>query len=118
MVTELIRPVNYNPGISQKLIKLKISSCRCSHLECNKEFSVPRSLCTRHKGTHGTQSDETESYSSLYVPLLPLSVCARLCLHVFTFQGILKSLVNQQEQYKMMAASTFLWTVDVRPSYS
>ena len=27
MVTELIRPVNYNPGISQKLIKLEINSC-------------------------------------------------------------------------------------------
>ena len=34
MVTELIRPVNYNPGRSQKLIK-EISSCRCSQLKCN-----------------------------------------------------------------------------------
>ena len=34
MTTELIGPVNYNPGISQKLIKLKISSCRLSQLEC------------------------------------------------------------------------------------
>ena len=55
MVTELIRPVTYNPGRSQKLIKLEISSCRCSRLECNKE------------------SDETEGYSALYTPLLPLN---------------------------------------------
>ena len=54
MVTELIRPVNYNPGISQKLIKLEISSCRCSQLECNEE------------------SDEAEGYSALYTPLLHL----------------------------------------------
>ena len=53
MVTELIRPVNYNPGRSKKLIKLEIS-CRCSQLECNEE------------------SDETEGYSALYAPLLPL----------------------------------------------
>ena len=52
MVTELIRPVNYNPGRSQKLIKLEMSSCRCSQLECNEE------------------SDETEGYSALYTPLL------------------------------------------------
>ena len=56
MVTELVRPVNYNPGISQKLIKLEISSCRCSQLECNGEC------------------DETEGYSALYTPLLLLSV--------------------------------------------
>ena len=37
MVTELIRPVNYNRGRSQKLIKLEISSCRYSQLECNEE---------------------------------------------------------------------------------
>ena len=37
MVTELIGPVNYNPGSSQKLIKLEISSCRCSQLKCNRE---------------------------------------------------------------------------------
>ena len=55
MVTELIRPVNYNPGISQKRIKLEIRSCRCSQLECNEE------------------SDETEGYSALYTPLLPLT---------------------------------------------
>ena len=55
MVTELIRPVNYNPGRSQKPIKLEISSCRYSQLECNEE------------------NDETEGYSSLYTPLLPLS---------------------------------------------
>ena len=55
MVTELIRPVNYNPGISQKLIKLEISSCRCSQLEFNEE------------------SDEIEGYSALYTPLLSLS---------------------------------------------
>ena len=48
MVTELIRPVNYNPGRSQKLIKLEISSCGCSQLECIEE------------------SDETEGYSALY----------------------------------------------------
>ena len=47
MVTELIRPVNYKPGRSQKLIKLE--------LECSEE------------------SDETEGYSALYAPLLPLS---------------------------------------------
>ena len=47
MVTELIRPVNYNPGRSQKPIKLEISSCRCLQHECNKE------------------SDETEGYSAL-----------------------------------------------------
>ena len=56
MVTELIRPVNYNPGSSQKLIKLEISSCRCLQLECNKE------------------NDETEGYSALYTPLRPLSL--------------------------------------------
>ena len=55
MVTELIRPVNYNPGRSQKLIKLEINSSRCSQLECNEE------------------SDETEGYSTLYTPLLPLT---------------------------------------------
>ena len=38
MVTELIRPVSYNPGSSQKLIKLEISSCRCSQLECNEKM--------------------------------------------------------------------------------
>ena len=37
MVTELIRPVNFNPGISLKPIKLEISSCRCLQLECNEE---------------------------------------------------------------------------------
>ena len=37
MVTELIRPVNYNSGRSQKVIKLEISSCRCLQLECNEE---------------------------------------------------------------------------------
>ena len=51
MVYELIRPVSYIPGRSQKLIKLEISSCRCSQLECNEE------------------SDETESYSALNTPL-------------------------------------------------
>ena len=54
MVTELIRPVNYNPGRSQKLIKLEISSCRCLQLECNEE------------------SDETVGYSALYTQLLSL----------------------------------------------
>ena len=53
-VTELIRPVNYNPGISQKLIKLEISTCKCLQIESNEE------------------SDETEDYSALYTPLLPL----------------------------------------------
>ena len=53
-ITELIRPVNYNLGISQKLIKLEISSCKCSQLECNEE------------------GDETEGYSALYTPFLPL----------------------------------------------
>ena len=56
MVTELIRPVNYNPGISKKLIK----SSRCSQLECNDE------------------SDEIEGYSALYIPILPLTnICLR-----------------------------------------
>ena len=55
MVTELIRPVNYNPGRSQKLIKLEITSCRFSQLECNEE------------------SGETEGYSAFYTPLLPLN---------------------------------------------
>ena len=50
MVTELIRPVNYNPGRSQKLIKLEVSSCRCLQLECNEE------------------SDETEGYSAFLYP--------------------------------------------------
>ena len=54
MVTELIRPVNYNPGRSQKLIKLEISSCRYSQLEFNEE------------------SDEIEGFSALYTPLLSL----------------------------------------------
>ena len=54
MVTELIRPVNYNLGISQKPIKLEISSCRCSQLEFNEE------------------SDEIEGYSALYIPRLSL----------------------------------------------
>ena len=54
MVTELIRPVSYNPGSSQKIIKLEKSSCRCSQLECNEE------------------NDEIEGYSALYTPLLPL----------------------------------------------
>ena len=55
MVTELIRPVKYNSGISQKLINLEISSCRCSQLECNEE------------------SAKTEGYSALHTLLLPLS---------------------------------------------
>ena len=59
MVTELIRHVNYNPGRSQKLIKLEISSCRCSQLECNEE------------------SDETDAYSALYTPLLPSKVLGK-----------------------------------------
>ena len=59
MVTELIRPVNYNPGRSQKPIKLEISSCRCSQLECNEE------------------SDENEGYSALYTPLLPFKLTPR-----------------------------------------
>ena len=60
MINELVRPVNYNPVISQKLIKLEISSHRFSQLECNEE------------------SDETEGYSALYTPLLPLKerICA------------------------------------------
>ena len=37
MVTELIRPVNYNPGRSQKLMKLELIPCICSQLECNEE---------------------------------------------------------------------------------
>ena len=56
MVTELIRPANYNPGSSLNLIKLEISSCRCSQLECNYE------------------NDEAEGYSALYTRLLPLSL--------------------------------------------
>ena len=63
MVTELIRPVNYNPGIRQQLIKFEISSCRCSQLECNEE------------------SDETEGYSALYTPLLPLMFCTIICIN-------------------------------------
>ena len=51
MAAELIRPVNYYPGSSQKLIKLEISSCRCSQLEYNEN------------------NDET----GLYTPLLPLT---------------------------------------------
>ena len=57
MVTELIRPVNYNPGSSQRLNKLEISSCRCLQQECNEE------------------NDETEGYSALYTPILPLNIC-------------------------------------------
>ena len=60
MVTELIRPVKYNPGISQKLIKLEISICRCSQLECDED------------------SDETEEYFALYTQLLPLKVKTNL----------------------------------------
>ena len=63
MVTELIRPVNYNPGIRQKLIKFEISSFRCSQLECNDE------------------SGETEGYSALYIPLLPLMFCTSTCIN-------------------------------------
>ena len=59
MVTELIRPFKYNPGRSQKLIKLEISSCRCSQLESNEE------------------NDETEGYSALYTLLLPLNCIRR-----------------------------------------
>ena len=54
IVTELIIPVTYNPGISQKLIKLEISSCRCSKIECNEE------------------STKIEGYPALFTPLLPL----------------------------------------------
>ena len=61
MATELIRPVKYNPGSSQKLIKLEISSCRCSQLECNEE------------------NDETEGYSALYTPTPALKRCSLLC---------------------------------------
>ena len=56
MVTKLIRPVNFNPGRSQKLIKFEISSYRCSQIECNED------------------NDENEGYSALYIPLLPLRV--------------------------------------------
>ena len=73
MVTELIRPVNYNPpGISQKLIKLEISSCRCSQLECNDE------------------NDETEGYSALYTPFLSLK--RENIFHCFN--------VNEQLKYR------------------
>ena len=80
MVTELIRPVNYNPGRSQKLIKLEISSDRCSQLECNEE------------------SDETEGYSALYTPLLTLNGCTSrrktniygTCGKIFTYAYYLK----------------------------
>ena len=41
------------------LIKLEISSCRCSQLECNEE------------------SDETESYSALFMSLLPSKVLGK-----------------------------------------
>ena len=57
MVTELIKPVNYNPGRSHKLIKLEISSCRCSQLECNEE------------------RDETGGYFAFNTTLLPLKCC-------------------------------------------
>ena len=63
MVTELIRPVNYNPGRSQKLIKLEISFCRCSQLQCNEE------------------SGETEGYSALYTLLLPLRHRIEIFIH-------------------------------------
>ena len=68
MVTELIRPNNYNPGRSQKLVKLKKSSCRWSQLECNEEsdetdddFSVIVTVCRGPcalsiYSTHGTPS--------------------------------------------------------------
>ena len=52
----MIRPVNYKQGSSQKVIKLEISSCRCLQLECNEE------------------NDETEGFSVLYTPLLPLNM--------------------------------------------
>ena len=55
MAAELLRPVIYNPGSGQKLTKLEISSCMCSQLEYNEE------------------NDETEGYSALYTPLLPLT---------------------------------------------
>ena len=51
MAAELIRPVNYNPGSSQKLIKLEISYFRCSQLEYNEE----------------------NGENALYTPLLPLT---------------------------------------------
>ena len=66
MVTELIRPVKYNPGSSQKLIKLEISSSRCSQLDCNEE------------------NDETEGYSALFTPLLS-KVCNVRGLHRILF---------------------------------
>ena len=56
MVSERIRPVNYNPGIWQELIKLEIRSCMCSQLGCNEESGV------------------TEGYSALKIPLLPLKI--------------------------------------------
>ena len=56
MVTELIRPVHFNPGICQRLIKLKTSCCRSSQLECRGE------------------SVKAEAYSAIYTPLLPLTL--------------------------------------------
>ena len=47
-----MRTVNNNTDICQKPIKRKISSYRCSQLECNEEMA------------------KAESYSALYTPLL------------------------------------------------
>ena len=82
MVTELIRPVKYNPGRSQKLIKLEISSCRCSQLECYEKSDETPTISVvmlTHCGPlpqayRVHTSDETEGYSALYTPLLPLKV--------------------------------------------
>ena len=73
MVTELIRPVNYNPGRSQKLIKLEISSCRCSQLKCNEESDENwRLFCL----IYPTTSFKWEKHINIIVDYLALMVTA------------------------------------------
>ena len=94
MVTEVIRPVNYNPGCSQKLIKLEISSCRCSQLECNEE------------------NDETRGYSALYTSFLPLieqTFNREGSLYLACNYKIPFSTSEQPKRYKLWSFSENVW---------
>ena len=96
MVTELIRLVNYNPGISQKLIKLEISSCRCSQLECNEE------------------RDETEGYSALYALTLALKHVITLSTKpVFLIWIKTQKMFGLHESWFAICVVNFVWHRDV-----
>ena len=101
MATELIRPANYNPSCSQKLIKLEISFCRCSQLEWNGE------------------NDETGGYSALYTPLLPLTkyIPTNIKSHVIStnlliYSYLYKAIVQVIFSYSLILKILFIHKVN------